>query len=74
MRRLLFHGAHSYAAVKSIINSVDGHGFRPLLSGSKVGAIWGDGSYFARPNPPPPHPLPRHNKRHLTGLYRTSIL
>ena len=48
MRRLLFHGTHSYAAVKSIINSVDGHGFRPLISGSKVGAIWGDGSYFAR--------------------------
>ena len=48
MRRLLFHGTHSDAALKSIINSVDGHGFLPLLSGSKVGAKFGDGTYYAR--------------------------
>ena len=45
MRRLLFHGT---SAVEDIINSVDGHGFLPLLAGTSTGAIWGDGTYFAR--------------------------
>ena len=45
MRQLLFHGTD---AVEAIVNSTDGHGFLPLLAGSKVGAIWGDGTYFAR--------------------------
>ena len=44
MRQRLFHGT---SAVESIIG---GHsaGFLPLLSGTTVGAIWGDGTYFAR--------------------------
>lgn len=45
MRQMLFHGTK---AVDAIINSTDGHGFLPLLSGSRVGAIHGDGTYFAR--------------------------
>jgi len=45
MRQMLFHGTE---AVEAIINSTDGHGFLPLLSGSRVGAIHGDGTYFAR--------------------------
>ena len=35
-------------AVEAIINSSDGVGFLPLLSGTCVGAIHGDGTYFAR--------------------------
>ena len=31
-----------------IVNSTDGNGFLPLLAGTAVGAIWGDGTYFAR--------------------------
>ena len=45
MRRLLFHGT---SAVEAIVNSVDGHGFLPLLAGTSTGAIWGNGTYFAR--------------------------
>jgi len=45
MRRLLFHGTE---AVEAIVNSVDGHGFLPLLAGTSTGAIWGNGTYFAR--------------------------
>jgi len=45
MRQMLFHGTE---AVEDIINSTDGHGFLPLLSGSRVGAKHGDGTYFAR--------------------------
>ena len=45
MRRLLFHGTQ---AVDAIVNSTDGHGFLPLLAGTAVGAIYGDGTYFAR--------------------------
>lgn len=41
----LFHGT---SAVDLIVNSADGHGFLPLLAGTAVGAIWGDGTYFAR--------------------------
>lgn len=41
----LFHGT---AAVPMIVNSPDGNGFLPLLAGTAVGAIWGDGTYFAR--------------------------
>ena len=43
--QLLLHGT---AAVEAIVNSVDGHGFLPLLAGTSTGAIWGDGTYFAR--------------------------
>jgi poly [ADP-ribose] polymerase 7/11/12/13 len=42
---LLFHGT-SESALDSIINSTSG--FQPLLAGSATGAIWGDGTYFAR--------------------------
>lgn len=45
MRQQLFHGTE---AVENIVNSVDGHGFLPLLSGTSTGAIFGDGTYFAR--------------------------
>ena len=45
MRRMLFHGTN---AVEAIVNSVDGHGFLPMLAGTSTGAIWGDGTYFAR--------------------------
>lgn len=45
MRRKLFHGTK---AVEAIVNSMDGHGFQPLLAGTAVGAIHGDGTYFAR--------------------------
>lgn len=41
----LFHGTN---AVDLIVNSTDGHGFLPLLAGTAVGAIWGNGTYFAR--------------------------
>lgn len=42
---MLFHGTD---AVEMIVNSTDGHSFLPLLAGTAVGAIWGDGTYFAR--------------------------
>jgi hypothetical protein len=45
MQQRLFHGTQ---AVEAIVNSTDGHGFLPLLAGSAVGAIYGDGTYFAR--------------------------
>lgn len=45
MRQLLFHGTD---AVEAIVNATDGYSFLPLLAGSKTGAIWGDGTYFAR--------------------------
>ena len=45
MRRKLFHGTR---AIEEIINSTDGHGFLPLLAGTSTGAMYGDGSYFAR--------------------------
>jgi len=45
MRQMLFHGTN---AVEAIVNSVDGHGFLPMLAGTSTGAIWGDGTYFAR--------------------------
>lgn len=44
MRRRLFHGT---AAVDAIING-NTAGFLPLLSGTCTGAIYGDGTYFAR--------------------------
>ena len=46
MVRLLFHGT-TEDACKSIINS-DVAGFQPLLAGVATGALWGDGTYFAR--------------------------
>jgi len=45
MRQMLFHGTE---AIDVIVNSVDGYGFLPLLAGTSTGAIWGDGTYFAR--------------------------
>lgn len=45
MKRMLFHGTE---AVEAIVNSVDGHGFLPMLAGTSTGAIWGNGTYFAR--------------------------
>jgi len=45
MRQILFHGT---TAVDDIVHSTDGHGFLPLLSGSRCGATYGDGTYFAR--------------------------
>ena len=38
----------SLSRLKAIINSTDGHGFLPLLAGARVGAIFGNGTYFAR--------------------------
>ena len=46
MVRLLFHGTRAEAA-QSIIRSETG-GFLPLLAGTVTGAMWGDGTYFAR--------------------------
>lgn len=43
---LLFHGT-SEEAVQCIVNS-DTAGFLPLLAGTTTGALWGDGTYFAR--------------------------
>jgi poly [ADP-ribose] polymerase 7/11/12/13 len=43
--RRLFHGT---SAVEAIVNSTDGHGFLPLLAGTSTGAIYGNGTYFAR--------------------------
>ena len=45
IQSLLFHGT---SAVDMIVNSTDGNGFLPLLSGTSVGAIFGEGTYFAR--------------------------
>ena len=47
MRRMLYHGSSSNA-IEEIVNSTDGHGFVPLLAGTSTGAIWGEGTYFAR--------------------------
>jgi poly [ADP-ribose] polymerase 7/11/12/13 len=45
IRRTLFHGTR---AVEQITGSTDGQGFLPLLAGTSTGAIYGDGTYFAR--------------------------
>lgn len=45
MWQLLFH---CIRAIEDIVNSVDCHGFLPLLSGTSTGVIHGDGTYFAR--------------------------
>ncbi|EKX42074.1 hypothetical protein GUITHDRAFT_111926 [Guillardia theta CCMP2712] len=45
MVRKLFHGT-KHAAIPSIIQGVDA-GFKPLLSGSRTGDIYGKGSYFS---------------------------
>jgi len=47
MRRMLYHGTSS-EAIAEIVNSTDGHGFIPMLAGSSSGAVWGEGTYFAR--------------------------
>jgi len=39
----LFHGTKQ-ETIDKIVNS----GYLPMLAGSAVGAIWGDGTYFAR--------------------------
>ena len=44
-RKKLWHGTQ---AIDAIVNSQDGYGFLPLLSGTATGAIWGDGTYVAR--------------------------
>ena len=44
--RMLFHGT-SQQAQRNIIHS-DSSGFEPLASGTSTGAIWGEGTYFAR--------------------------
>ena len=44
MQRLLFHGTE---AVESIVNDPIS-GFKPLLAGTATGAMYGDGTYFAR--------------------------
>jgi poly [ADP-ribose] polymerase 7/11/12/13 len=44
--RYLFHGT-SLDGITSIVNNTTA-GFSPLLSGTCTGAIWGDGTYFAR--------------------------
>ena len=46
MVRLLFHGTSEEAMLR-IINSSQA-GFLPLLAGTNVGAMWGNGTYFAR--------------------------
>ena len=46
MVRLLFHGT-SEQAIDNIINSDDA-GLLPMLSATTTGAIYGDGTYFAR--------------------------
>ena len=48
MRRTLFHGTRCRGDVLAkIINDPDA-GFLPLKSGSRTGAKYGDGTYFAR--------------------------
>ena len=49
MLRCLFHGTSESGTTRidSILNNPT-TGFRPLMSGSTTGAIWGDGVYFAR--------------------------
>ena len=44
--RLLFHGTAAAAAQR--IARSDTAGFLPLLAGTATGAVWGDGTYFAR--------------------------
>ena len=46
VERLLFHGSQQ-DSIQAIIHGKTA-GFEPLASGSQVGAIWGDGTYFAR--------------------------
>lgn len=46
MHRLLFHGTQKEDVIQKILQDLNG--FAPLLSGSATGAIWGDGTYFAR--------------------------
>jgi poly [ADP-ribose] polymerase 7/11/12/13 len=43
--RMLFHGTGDEPAVQSIVH---GSGFQVTLSGSRVGALYGEGTYFAR--------------------------
>ena len=48
MRQLLFHGTRCRGdVVDNIVQDPDA-GFLPLKSGDRTGAIWGDGTYFAR--------------------------
>ena len=46
VERLLFHGSKQ-DSINDVIHGKTA-GFEPLASGSRVGAIWGDGTYFAR--------------------------
>lgn len=45
VQRTLFHGTQ---AVEQIVGSTDGQGFLPMLAGTSTGAVYGDGTYFAR--------------------------
>lgn len=48
MRRTLYHGTRCRGdVVAKIVHDPDA-GFLPLKSGDRTGAIWGDGTYFAR--------------------------
>ena len=48
--RLLWHGSRTVTQPPAdpIYTCIARDGFKPLLSGTKTGAIWGDGTYFAR--------------------------
>lgn len=45
VQRTLFHGTQ---AVEQIVGSSDGQGFLPMLAGTSTGALYGNGTYFAR--------------------------
>eukprot|EP00040_Diaphanoeca_grandis_P031036 m.184889 g.184889 ORF g.184889 m.184889 type:complete len:297 (-) comp32211_c0_seq1:57-947(-) len=47
MRQLLFHGCKSSDALQNIVHNPS-TGFNPLLSGTSTGALYGNGTYFAR--------------------------
>lgn len=46
MVRMLYHGATSEAIAKIVAQGSDG--FLPMLAGTRTGAIYGDGTYFAK--------------------------
>ena len=48
--RLLWHGSRTVTQPPAdpVYTCIARDGFKPLLSGTKTGAIWGDGTYFAR--------------------------
>jgi hypothetical protein len=46
MVRMLFHGT-THASIQSIVNNPTA-GFIPVAAGTRVGTVWGKGTYFAR--------------------------